>query len=141
MLKSNKLIIGILLALIVVIVGVLLYIFLGVVGIDSKRTYDQSESVANNSGTGITVIDDSVTYQTMNGFGASACWWSQDVGEWENYEDIISYLYDSEKGIGLNIYRYNLGAGSKGDEHILTENRSTECFLQADGSYLSLIHI
>lgn len=135
MLKSNKLIIGIVLALIVVIVGVLLYIFLGVVGIDSKRTYDQSESVANNSGTGITVIDDSVTYQTMNGFGASACWWSQDVGEWENYEDIISYLYDSEKGIGLNIYRYNLGAGSKGDEHILTENRSTECFLQADGSY------
>lgn len=71
MLKSNKLIISIVLALIVVIVGVLLYIFLGVVGIDSKRTYDQSESVANNSGTGITVIDDSVTYQTMNGFGAS----------------------------------------------------------------------
>ena len=48
--------------------------------------------------------------------------------------------------------RYNLGAGSKGDSHILTKNRQTECFLNADGTYnfnndknaqqcLSLIHI
>ena len=44
-------------------------------------------------------------------------------------------LYDSDKGIGLNIYRYNLGAGSKNDTHILNENRRTECFLNADGTY------
>ena len=40
-------------------------------------------------------------------------------------------LYDDDKGIGLNIYRYNLGAGSKNDSHILTKNRQTECFLNA----------
>lgn len=133
--KGKKIIILAVVIVLAVVIGILAYIFFGVVGIDGKRTYDQSESVVNNVSTGETVLDDTVVYQTMNGFGASACWWSQDVGKWENYEEILSYLYDSENGIGLNIYRYNLGAGSKGDEHILTENRSTECFLQEDGSY------
>lgn len=51
------------------------------------------------------------TYQTIEGFGASGCWWAQDVGGWENIGEIMEYLYDNEKGIGLNIYRYNIGAG------------------------------
>lgn len=111
------------------------YLLFGVIGMEKKRTYAQSAAVENNIGTGKTVLDAAVTYQTMHGFGASACWWSQDVGAWENHEEILSYLYDRDKGIGLNIYRYNLGAGSKGDAHILTENRGTECFLNADGTY------
>lgn len=133
--KPFKVIICIVLAVLLVLIGTGAYIIFGVAGIDEKRTYAVSDMVINNVGTGKTVLDDTVTYQSMNGFGASACWWSQDVGSWENSEEILSYLYDSEKGIGLNIYRYNLGAGSKGDAHILTENRGTECFLQADGTY------
>lgn len=128
----------VLIAVTAVLLAVLLaaaYILFGVVGMEKNRTYAQSATVENNIGTGKTVLDTDVTYQTMNGFGASACWWSQDVGTWENHEEILSYLYDSETGIGLNIYRYNLGAGSKGDAHILTENRGTESFLNADGTY------
>ncbi|MGN1201803.1 MAG: glycoside hydrolase, partial [Eubacterium sp.] len=135
MAKSKKIILSVVLVVLIAVIGILAYIFFGVVGIDEKRTYNQSDAVVNNVSTGQTVLDDTVTYQTMNGFGASACWWSQDVGKWENSEEILSYLYDNEKGIGLNIYRYNLGAGSEGDEHILTENRKTQCFLQADGTY------
>ena len=37
----------------------------------------------------ITTVDLTQTYQTMNGFGASACWWSQDVGGWENADEIM----------------------------------------------------
>lgn len=117
------------------LLGAAAYIVFGVIGTEEKRTYARSEAVENNHNTGKTVLDTAVTYQTMYGFGASACWWSQDVGTWENHEEILSYLYDGEKGIGLNIYRYNLGAGSKGDEHIQTENRGTECFLNTDGTY------
>lgn len=135
MTKQKKIIISAVVIVAAVIIGALLYIFFGVVGVDGKRTYETSEAVLANAGSGQTVIDDTVTYQTMNGFGASACWWSQDVGKWENREKILSYLYDSENGIGLNIYRYNLGAGSKGDPHIQTENRGAECFLNADGTY------
>lgn len=106
-----------------------MYIAFGVIGTDSKVVYGQSNLVnANKNGSNTTVIDVNTNYQIMNGFGASACWWSQDVGAWDNADEIMQALYDSDKGIGLNIYRYNLGAGSKNDTHILTENRRTECF-------------
>lgn len=112
------------------------YIAFDIIGTDEKRVYRESEAVkANASSSGVTVLDDSCTYQCINGFGASACWWSQDVGGWESSDKIMKALYDSDDGIGLNIYRYNLGAGSKGDEHIQIENRSTECFLNDDGEY------
>lgn len=133
--KGKNIILFISLVIIIAAIAALAYIYFGVVGVDGKRIYNQSEAVVNNVNTGETVLDDTITYQTMNGFGASACWWSQDIGTWENTEEILSYLYDDEKGIGLNIYRYNLGAGSKGDEHILIENRGTQCFLNSDGSY------
>lgn len=133
--KRSKIVLCIIIVILISVIGFLAYFVFGVMGMDEKRTYGQSDAVNQNISTGRTVLDDTVTYQTMNGFGASACWWGQDIGKWENREEILSYLYDSEKGIGLNIYRYNLGAGSKGDAHILTENRKTECFLKADGTY------
>lgn len=133
--KTKKIIVSIIVVLLAVIIAAGAYIMLGVVGLEEKRSYGESAAVNENVNTNVTVIDDNVSYQNINGFGASACWWSQDVGAWENSKEILSYLYDKNKGIGLNIYRYNIGAGSKGDEHILTENRSTECFLKPDGSY------
>lgn len=84
-----------------------------------------------------TTIDTSTQYQTIEGFGASACWWSQDVGQWENAEDILKLLYSPTDGIGLNIYRYNLGAGSE-DQHdvdLYVSGARTHCFMQADGTY------
>lgn len=133
--KKSKIIAAVLCAVVIIVAAAGAYIYFGVIGIDEKRTYAQSDVVASNVNTNKTVIDETVTYQSMNGFGASGCWWGQDVGAWENCEEVLSYLYDDENGIGLNIYRYNLGAGSKGDEHILTENRGTECFLNDDGTY------
>lgn len=82
-----------------------------------------------------TNIDTSKTYQTIEGFGASACWWSQTAGQWDNIDEIMEYLYGTDKGIGLNIYRYNLGAGSKFTEADKTDNSKTYCFLNADGTY------
>lgn len=79
-----------------------------------------------------TVVDTSVTYQTMEGFGASACWWSQDAGGWENIDEIMELLYGKQKGIGLNIYRYNLAAGSENDNMISTVNRRGEDFLNSN---------
>jgi O-glycosyl hydrolase len=49
--------------------------------------------------------------QTFGGFGASAAWWSQDVGGWDNAEEIINYLYSPDH-LNLDIYRFNVGAGS-----------------------------
>lgn len=48
--------------------------------------------------------------QTLKGFGTSACWWSQNVSDKKTAERLCSLLF-TEKGLNLNIYRYNIGAG------------------------------
>ena len=118
------------------------YFLFGVYGYEFKRTYPVSAAVTESYDnrveagvTGVTVLDEKATYQTMDGFGASACWWAQTVGGWDNVKDVIALLYDKENGIGLNVFRYNLGAGSVDDEHIYVERSRTESFLKADGSY------
>ena len=79
------------------------------------------------------------TYQTMEGFGASAAWWAQVVGGWPEEErgEIMRLLYDKQSGLGMNTYRYNLGGGSKasGKGSFPNKNRRTWDFLAADGSY------
>lgn len=133
--KNRKYFIAAIVIVPAVVIVLAAYFILGVAGSESKRKYPESDAVNNNVNTGTTVIDDTAVYQSMNGFGASACWWAQDVGGWENRDEILTYLYDEENGIGLNIYRYNLGAGSKDDEHIWIESKRTECFLNSDGTY------
>lgn len=125
---------------IVLFVFAVIAITAGITGIlSSKKEKDnsinpESELVANNMATGITVIDKDTEYQTINGFGVSSACWARKVGGWNNAEDIISLLYSEENGIGLNIYRYNLGAGSVDDECITDELFRTESFMLTDGS-------
>ena len=88
-----------------------------------------------------TTINTSTTYQTIEGWGASGAWWAQEVGEWENTKDVLRLLYSRNDGIGLNIFRYNLGAGSRNsdpaynDTAMGNEGTRTNCFLQSDGTY------
>ncbi|WP_322379522.1 glycoside hydrolase, partial [Clostridium perfringens] len=74
-------------------------------------------------------------YQTMEGFGVSGAWWSQIIGGWsdENRKKIIELLFHKDKGIGMAIYRYNIGAGN--GEEIKDRWRRTESFKVEDGSY------
>lgn len=57
-------------------------------------------------------VEPGMSYQTLEGFGASAAWWAQVVGGWDDVrETIADLLFEREKGIGLTILRYNLGGG------------------------------
>lgn len=51
----------------------------------------------------------SIKMQTLKGFGASSCWWSQYCTG-KPAEEIAEMLY-GDSGLGLNIYRYNVGGG------------------------------
>lgn len=95
----------------------------------------------------ITINTDNVL-QTMDGFGASDAWRCQFIGKnWpeEKKNAIADLLFskkvDSEgnpKGIGLSIWRFNLGAGSaeQGESsNIFDQWRRTECILNADGTF------
>lgn len=85
--------------------------------------------------------------QTMEHFGASDAWSMHILGLWpqEKQNQIADWLFSTEndangkpKGIGLSLWRFNVGAGSteQGEaSQIGSSWMRTECFLQADGTY------
>ena len=91
-------------------------------------------------------VDFNTKHQTWEGFGASSCWWSQYVGSWDKpykegdlpvREQIARWLYSRDEGIGLTIYRYNVGAGSadSGLGKFWDPNRRAHSFIGVDGEY------
>lgn len=109
-----------------------------------------STSGENGSGqSGIVYrIDPAKTYQTMHSFGASDAWRTQYVGlNWpaDKKEQIADWLFSLEedengnpKGIGLSMWRFNIGAGSyeQGDASGISSTWSrVECFQSEDGTY------
>ena len=95
-------------------------------GIDSDRIFMKMDVVRQE--------------QEITGWGTSACWWSQVAGAADNADEYAKLLY-SEEGLGLNIYRYNVGAGEKENPNSrLDPNswRATESFLvynESTGEY------
>lgn len=81
--------------------------------------------------------DFSKKHQTMESFGASGAWWSQLIGGSEIAEEIAQLLYSKEEGIGLGVYRYNLGGGSLngGNKPFPLAERGTESFDTPNGGY------
>jgi len=92
-------------------------------------------------------IDATKTYQTITNFAASDAWAGQFVGNWPTAkkEAIADLLFSTEsdaggqpKGIGLSMWRVNLGAGSaeQGEASgIKDEWRRAESFLTPAGTY------
>jgi len=87
-------------------------------------------------------------HQTIHSFGASDAWSAKFVGNWANLakkNQIADYLFSLDadsagnpKGIGLSLWRFNIGAGSyeQGDSSgIADDYRREECFQNPDGTY------
>ena len=88
------------------------------------------------------------TYQKIDNFGASDAWSVQFVGKnWpiEKREQLADLLFSTQidedgnpKGIGLSLWRFNLGAGSADQgktSGIRDEWRRAESFLTEEGTY------
>jgi O-glycosyl hydrolase len=58
-------------------------------------------------------IIENITYQQFDGWGTSGAWWSQFVGNTAIDDEVARLLFDDETGLGLDIYRYNIGGGEK----------------------------
>lgn len=92
------------------------------------------------------VIQTGSPQQVVHHFGASDAWSMQFIGNWDEKEQnkVADWLFsldsDNEgnpKGIGLSIWRFNLGAGSaeQGDNAQINYATRTECLMKADGSF------
>ncbi len=91
-------------------------------------------------------IDTRRVFQTIDNFGASDAWACQFVGNWPQAkkDSIADWLFSldtkadgSPKGIGLSLWRFNLGGGStqQGDASgIRDEWRRAESLLDANGN-------
>lgn len=102
----------------------------------------------NDSSISLLTIDLNKEYQTIHSFGASDCWTAKFAGKWkdENKKNAIADLLfstavaadGSPKGIGLSLWRFNIGAGSYEQgaaSGIADEYRREECFLGTDAKY------
>lgn len=91
------------------------------------------------------VLNTDKVYQHYEGIGASGAWWAQVVGGWTNKDEngeeirnvISRLLYDKKNGIGMNIYRYNIGGGSAHSRNGEYSDfaRRTESFDAGEGRY------
>ena len=79
-------------------------------------------------------INNHESFQTNEGFGTSAAWWAQNITDETQAEEIAKLLYDKEEGLGLEIFRFNVGAGEKENPAsiVAVESRKAESFLVRD---------
>jgi len=92
------------------------------------------------------IVETEHPFQTIENFSASDGWSMQFIGLWpqEKKEKIADWLFSTEvdaagkpKGIGLSLWRFNIGAGSaeQGDSsQIGSVWTRSECFLRPDGT-------
>ena len=91
-------------------------------------------------------IETSKAEQTVHHFGASDAWSMQFTGLWpeKQQEQIADWLFSTDndangqpKGIGLSVWRFNLGAGSaeQGDSSQIQPGTRTECLMRPDGTW------
>jgi O-glycosyl hydrolase len=77
---------------------------------------------------------EAIPLQTITGFGASGAWWPNDAVGFSpaNQAAIAALLFNRTTGLGLSIYRYNIGGGGVG---VHPGARATKSFLTAPGTY------
>ena len=93
------------------------------------------------------LIDINKTYQTIHNFGASDAWACQFAGNWPEpaKNTMADWLFSMDtlangnpKGIGLSLWRFNIGAGSAGQgdsSGIRDEWRRAESFIENNKRY------
>ena len=98
-------------------------------------------SALTTAGAADFVVDVKSPRQTIRHFGASDAWSMQTIGLWPNEQEqtkIADWLFSMQTdaqgqplGIGLSLWRFNLGAGSaeQGREAQINRSTRTECFL------------
>lgn len=107
----------------------------------SKSDSEQSVVAADEA---VITIDVSDRKQIIRNFGSSDAWACNFVGTWpdEKRSQVADWLFSNEldaagkpKGIGLSLWRFNIGGGSAAQDNIGDDWRRAEGFLQNDRSY------
>ena len=77
-------------------------------------------------------------FGAFDGWGTSLCWWANYFGDLPEDERkaLVEAFFNTEKGLGLNIARYNIGGGDDpGHNHIRRDGGAVPGYLSADGKW------
>ncbi|ABN53343.1 MAG TPA: alpha-L-arabinofuranosidase [Hungateiclostridium thermocellum] len=82
-------------------------------------------------------IDPDATYQTIEGWGASICWWGNQIGRWspDNRNRLIEKIVSPTDGLGYNIFRYNIGGGDNPGHNHMRDYADIQGYQNADRSW------
>lgn len=85
----------------------------------------------------IVSVDPSLQYQTMDGWGTSLAWWGKLLGEsnFKTKNEIMDLIFDPNKGLGLNMVRYNIGGGTSPNDKNLRPGGNIDSYELPDGTY------
>jgi len=97
------------------------------------RAFAQSDVQGGLATTAPAVVDPAVV-QTMEGFGAAGAWWPNDLVNFGQkvQSQVADMLFEQKNGIGLSVYRYNIGGGGVG---VTNPPRAAQTFLVSPGTY------
>ena len=81
------------------------------------------------------IIDPSIQYQTLQGWGTSLAWWGNVVGGFPEpaRSDYIQKVFDPVQGLGLNVVRYNIGGGENPAYHFMEYRAAVPGFEPSPG--------
>ncbi len=59
------------------------------------------------------IVDPTIQYQTVQGFGTDLSWWAHRVGGWSEpaRSEVMKLVFDRQSGLGFTVVRYNIGGG------------------------------
>ena len=73
----------------------------------------------------------------FDGWGTSLCWWAEVLGGEDEADrlKISRSLFDKDEGLGLNIVRYNIGAGDDPKHTHLNNGRGMPVWVDENGNF------
>ncbi len=73
----------------------------------------------------------------FDGWGTSLCWWAEVLGGEDEVDrlKISRSLFDADEGLGLNIVRYNIGAGDDPEHTHLNNGRGMPVWTDENGNF------
>ncbi len=121
-----------------IIAAILLIIVAALGGIVLKETLQQANlrNLSEHDLTEAVQLQLDEAYEGFEGWGTTLAWWGHALGGWQDQEkvhEIMDMLFDREKGMGLNIVRYNIGGGEHPGEHTLRPGGDVPGFQPEEG--------
>jgi O-glycosyl hydrolase len=82
-------------------------------------------------------VDVNTKHQTFEGWGTSLAWWAYEIGGWSatKKNQFLDLIVDPVKGLGYNIFRYNIGGGDAPSHNHMDANRQMPGFESSSGSW------